>query len=164
MISISSSRFWTAVIAVPILVNGLLGMFVVAPLEMRLRTLRSAQAAAEVRPRLESLLKESHKILSDSERTGFSEEGSLAVTSALPQLAGRHHVEIEVRVKDREGLSSSPSTLPLEVEVTGPFNKLGRWLGDLERYSGFQINSWKMTPGKEPADPPRWTADITAFS
>ena len=165
MVSTSSSRFWVVVFGAPILVNGLLWMVLVTPLQMRLRTLRSAQAVAEIKPALEVLLKESHKILSNSNspRTGFGEEGDFAVTSALEQLASRHHLQVEVRTKGPQGSSAKGSTIPLEVVVTGHFNKLGRWISDLETQSNLQINSWTLIPGKEPNQPPQLTADITAF-
>ena len=85
----SSFRLWIAILLVPALVNGLLWIFFVNPQQTKREVLRSAQAAADMKPVLESLLKESHKILFDGKKTVLPEGSPSAGTTMLQQLATR---------------------------------------------------------------------------
>ena len=159
---------WAALFAVPLIVNGLLWAALVRPPQQQLHQWRDTEALTELKPRLESLLTESHRMLMDWERTAFTNDDPAAVTQAIEQLVGRHHVqraEINTKSNEATGLHSAHgmTAMSLTVGVKGRFSKLAHWMSDVEAQSGLQVDSWELSAGEKPGDLHTLTVNLTAF-
>ena len=159
---------WAALFAVPLILNGLLWAVLVRPPQQQLHQWRDTEALTELKPRLDSLIAESHRMLMDWERTAFSSDDPAAVTQAIDQLVGRHHVQrAEINTKNDESKGAlggrGASEMSLTVGVTGRFSKLAHWMSDVEAQSGLQVDSWTLSAGEKPGDLHTLTVNLTAF-
>ena len=176
---IRSYGLWVALLAVPLVVNGIIWTTTVIPQQAQLAAWRDTQRLATVKPALESALSESHRMLVDVERTGFASDDPSSVMQAVQRLAGLHRVQIKEvsaqgqQARARQGKDqvaraadrSIPgfAAMPMDLQVSGHFSKLGRWISDVEAQSGLQIESLAITAGKEPGEPHQLTIHLTAF-
>ena len=135
---------WIAFIVVPLLVNGLVAASLVAPQKAKLQAWRDAQKLAALKPKLKELLAESHRVKVAQLETGATLQDAQGAMQALQKSAGRNSVQItETKLPGQS--AQSDSSIPLELEVTGPFNKLARWMSEVESQHTFQINSWALS-------------------
>ena len=137
---------WIAFIVVPLLVNGMIAKVFVAPQQAKVKALRDAQALATLKPKLKSLLAESHRVRVERSSTGFAGKESQAVMQAIQKSAGRHGVQITETKMNRQ---EAQGAMPLELEVTGSFSKLAHWMSDVETEDGFRIDSWTLNKTSE---------------
>lgn len=145
---------WLGLLAVPLLVNGFVWMFVVRPHQRQLEAWRQTTTVAALKPQLEALLTEGHRLAMDWTRTEFSSNDPTAVTQTIQRLGERHHVRINaLSVKGDH----------VDLEALGNFGKLSRWMSEVEAQSGLQIESWTLTPDTEFDRPHRLAVSLTAF-
>lgn len=164
---------WVSLIVLPLAVSLMVWKFLVAPQKVQLDHWRDKQLLIELKPKLEMILKGSKQLLSDSQQTGFVEEDPAAVMQAIERIARERHVEVrEIRSNDKtasksdeEARNSIPGfkTIPLDLEVQGNFDKLARWIGEVENQVGLQVDSWSMAPSTELNQPHRLTLRMTAY-
>ena len=172
---IRSYGIWIALLAVPLVVNGVIWTTMVVPQRTQLTAWRDTQRLTKIKPTLESALSESHRMLVDVERTGFASDDPSAVMQAVQRLAGLHRVQIkEVSAQGQQARTAQTAksadhsipgfaAMPMDLQVTGHFSKLGRWISAVEAQSGLQIDSLAITAGKEPGEPHQLTVHLTAF-
>lgn len=149
------------VLSLPLAVNVLVWRGLVAPSQHRRDTLRQALMATEIKPALESALVQSHETLAAWQATTFTASDPAAVMQTLQRLAGRHGVQIKTLEGGSQQMEAA-ATMPLDLEVTGRFNRLARWLSDVERCAGLQVESWTIAPGVESGQPHELTIKLTA--
>ena len=156
-----SRRQWIALFVSPLLLNLFLWSCIFLPLQKRLSSLQSARASVEVKPSLETSLKESDLILKalNQGQASFSGEDPSVVTEAFQQLVTRHHL----LMADLKTGSPGGRGIPLEAELSGSFNKLARWISDLEADPRFQMDSWNFKAGA-PHEPTVLRVKLTAFT
>ena len=134
---------WVVIIALPLVVNGLVAATFVAPQKARLQDWRDAQKLSLLKPKLKELLVESHRVKIAQLETGVMLQDAQGAMQALQKSAGRNSVQIvETKLPGQGG--PSEGSIPLELEVTGAFNKLAHWMSDVESQNTFQINSWTL--------------------
>jgi len=172
--SLRSAGLVAAVVLAPLCVNGLISAAVVSPQQAALRNWQDTKVLADLKPRFESLLTESHHLLMDWDRTGFTKDDPAAITQAIDRLAGAHHVELVNISTKTQGVAGAVkekaprqmagmSTMVIEVQLAGRFSKLAHWISDAETYAGLQIDSWTFASGGKPGEPHRLTVQMTAF-
>jgi len=120
----------------------------VAPQQAKVKALCDCQTLTAIKPKLKTLLAESHRVRIERATTGFAGKESQAVMQAIQRSAGRHGVQItETKMNHQE----AQSTMPLELEVTGSFSKLAHWMSDVETQDGFRVDSWTLKKNGEAA-------------
>lgn len=155
---------WAALFVVPVIANLLVWALFVRPPQQQLRRWQDAEALAQLRPKLDELLAESRRMLMELERTAFTSDDPSAVTQAIEQLAGRHHVELgQINTKREQDESRGATAMSLAVDVAGRFSKLAHWMSDVEAQSGLLIESWTLSAGDKPGAPHKLTVNLTAF-
>ena len=155
---------WAALFAAPLAVNLLVWAVLVRPPQQQASRWRDTAALAELKPKLDALLAESHQMLMEVERTGFSSEDPSAVTQALDRLAGRHRVTLgTIDTKREQATDRSETAMTLTVDVRGRFSKLAHWMSEVEAQSGLQIDSWTLSAGEKPGDLHTLTVNLTAL-
>jgi hypothetical protein len=173
---------WVAVLLGPLIVNAVVHAALVAPQQATVRAWQETQWLLQQKPKLETLLAQSHHLLSDWGHTSFTIEDPAEPVQVIQRLAGRHRVrvvsaktgeqEFSDSVKGRRGKrrragspdpsASGVSITPLVVEVTGSFGRLAQWLSDIETHAGFQIESLELAPEDALNLPHRLTLKLTA--
>ena len=162
-------KLWVAVLVGPFLVNGALWLCLVRPQRAALRAWRDVQAVTEIKPRLEASLAESQQALLEWEKTSQLGGEASSVRPTVQQSAERYGLQVnKISVQERGGWQgrgpvSGLSPLSLELDVTGNFGKVARWMSDLETQSGMQIDSWTLTAGADPGEPHKLAIKLTAF-
>ena len=162
---------WLAVVAIPLAVNVVVWRALVVPQQASLRAWRNTRVLTELQPKLAALLSQAHQTLAEWQRTSFASDDPSAVMQVVRQLAGRHH--IDVHQLDVSGDSAAPAaehgalpvkgTVPIKFEATGRFNHLARWISDVERQSGLQVDAWELTPSTAADESCRLTVTMTAL-
>ena len=165
---IRSAAFWIALGALPVLLNVSIWKTFVVPQQAQLGAWREAQALITLKPKLASLVTESHQLAMAWDRTAFRADDPAAVTQRIQRLAGQHGVQIKEmatqgQAKDHERIVPGFSTLPLDLEVTGSFSKIARWMNAVESQSCLQMDSWILTPDKEAGRASHLSVSLTAF-
>ena len=138
---------WLVVMLIPLLLNLILWKAVVMPQQAKLSARRTTQILTELKPKFAALFSETHQALTEWRRTSFASDDPAAVMTAIQQLAANHHIEIK-QLDVSGAMVATGRTVPVEIEAIGRFGLLARWLRDVERQSGFQIDSWDLTPTK----------------
>ena len=165
------TAFWLAVGALPLLVNMMVwGVFVV-PQRRQLSAWQEAQALITLKPKLASLVTDSHRLAMEWDRTAFRADDPSAVMQRIQRLAGQHGVQIkEISTQGEEGQATGHertvagfSTLPLDLEVSGSFSKIARWMNAVESQSCLQIDAWILAPEKDAGQASRLSVNLTAF-
>ena len=155
---------WAALFAAPLAINFLVWGVLVRPPQQQARRWRDARALAELKPDLDWLLAESHRMLMDAERTGFTSDDPSAVTQAIDRLAGLHRVTLgKIDTKWDQEKGRRDTAMSLTVDVRGRFSKLAHWMSEVEAQSGLQIESWTLSAGEKPGDLHTLTVNLTAF-
>ncbi len=173
---VRSRRFWISILVlVPAWINGFVWGFLVSPQQVRFQDLRNAQnvqhqevdsiqALKELQPRLEAVVKEGSQLLTGLEDSHSAKASMAVATHEIQQMAARHHVQIDkMNVKRTEGNTSKASQFPLQMEVTGKFNRLAYWMNELESQKGFRIDSWVLTPGKGTGQEPHLSLEVVTL-
>jgi hypothetical protein len=182
---IRSYGLWVGLLAIPLIVNSAIWMSSVVPQQAKLQEWRDTQALTELMPKLNGLLRESYQLVMGRKHTNFTREDPSVVMQTVQRLAEAHRVQIkELQTKGQQakgrqkkgpmivkgetiaqakGVLSGFSTMALNLEVTGHFNKLAHWISDIEAQSGLQVDSWTLTPGEAPNTPHQLTVTLTAF-
>ena len=175
--AIARSTRWLAFLAIPLVVNVAIWKTLVMSQQRRLQDWRQTQVAAQLKPKLETALTESHKLLGEWEHMTLTAEDPAAVTQAIRKLAGRHDVQlVTILSKSSPGNVSQEKTkgpsaasvpgftaMPLELTATGRFNKLMDWISALEAQAGLRVDSWELTSGEKPGQPHQITMSLTAL-
>ena len=155
---------WAALFIAPLLINFLVWAALVRPPQQQRHRWQDARSLAELKPKLDSLLAESHRVLMDAERTGFTSDDPSSVTQAIDRLAGRHRVTLgKIDTKRDQEKARGDTAMSLTVDVRGRFSKLAHWMSEVEAQSGLQIDSWTISAGDKPGDPHTLTVNLTAF-
>lgn len=172
---IGTSGRWLAIILIPLAVNVIIWRALVVPQQANLQAWRNTRALTELQPTLAALLAQTHHTLAEWQRTSFASDDPSAVMQTLRQLAGRHHVDVrQLNVSAVTAETADPKTplaeaspaggsVPADVQATGRFNQLARWMSDVETQSGLQVESWQLVPGKAPEQSCQLTVKMTAF-
>ena len=169
---------WLALALIPLAVNLVLWHLLYVPQRAALWKQRQAWILVEKKPEIETLLKESHKLRASWEPTQFSRKDPSAAVEAIQQMVGRYGLQIRnLQTQGSGGRAGMPaaagknaaarvpgfSTMPISLELAGSFNKLARWMTDVESQYGFQIDSWQITGSGELGSLSRMTVQVTAF-
>ncbi len=141
---------WTAVFAVPLALNVAVWRCLLQPEQARLRAMQDAHALWELRPTLQRLLAQSELALEDLDRVGFT--GGERIVAALQAIAVERRVTVQ-RIR-AGGPSSDPSAeglaaMPVELEATAGFGRLGRWISDMESHRAIRVDRLTLTAGAE---------------
>ena len=162
-----SSGSWIAVLAIPVLANVLLWRALVMPQRSRLLTWQNEQRLTELKPKLAALVSESEAMLTQMERGGVHDDASEAMQT-IQRLAGRHRVQLKelsasgaqtTKKADAHGLTAAA----VQVQVSGRFSRLARWISDVEATSGLLIDSLTLAPGKNVGEPHQLTVQLSAL-
>lgn len=158
----------------PLILNVLLWKSVTLPQQLKLRELRDKQLLIALKPKLEALLLQSRQLLEEKNASFMLGDPSAAMQT-LERLAGRQQVEIkQIHTKNERSSAqtNSQQTKPLlpgfstpsiHMEVTGSFDKLARWVSEVEAEPSLLIDSWILESAKDSRQPHRLIADITVF-
>ena len=118
----------------------------------------------ETRPQLELLIQQGDGILASWKGSAFSRDDVASVSPALQRSSEKHRVLIkQIREGKTPGAVSGPNTRHLEIEAAGRFNKLARWLSDLEGHAGFVVDSWTIASDGGAGGSCKLTMNITAI-
>ena len=132
------------------MVNGFVWQTVVLPQKTELGAWQGAKTLAALKPRLKALLAESRQLRVEQAKSELTQKDPQAAMQAIQKSAGQYGVAIkETRMKGQatpKEAQTAQTAIPLELEVTGSFNKLARWMNDMETEAGFQIDSWSLKP------------------
>ena len=163
---------WALVFAVPLLANLLLWRVLVEPQRASVGNARDAQAIATLKPQLESLTNQSRQLRAQSgqsAQSAFAQDDPSSVMQMVQRLAARHHVAVK-ELTSKGQTEKTPgrsiagySTVPLDLQVSGRFNQLARWMSAVESQPGLQVESWTLSPGKDAADATTLTVALSAF-
>ena len=162
---------WLAAVLIPLLLNFILWRTIVIPQQAKLSTWRTTQILTKLQPKFTALLSEAHQALAEWRRTSFASDDPSAVMPAIQRLAANHHVEVKqlnvsgaTTAQVEHGMFAAGKKVPVEVEAIGRFGLLARWLSDIERQSGFQIDSWDLLAPANALDQScRLTVKMTAI-
>jgi len=142
---------WAALIVLPLALNGIVWSLVVAPQQATLQAWHDAQRLKNLKPALDGMITDSRDILARHDRTGFTSDDPEAVMEVLQRLADTYRVQMK-SVSAKEHMASEKgtkksavagySTVPVELELSGPFGKLAHWIGAVESQGGLQIEEW----------------------
>ncbi|MDP3704149.1 MAG: type II secretion system protein GspM [Candidatus Omnitrophota bacterium] len=155
---------WAALFVAPLAINLLVWAALVRPPQQQRHRWQDARSLAELKPKLDGLLAESHRMLMDAERTGFTSDDPSSVTQAIDRLAGRHRVTLgKIDTKQDQSKGLGDTALSLTVDVRGRFSKLAHWMSEVEAQSGLQIDFWTISSGEKPGDLHTLTVNLTAF-
>ena len=159
------SRLWVKILVFPLLVNAGLWLVALLPAQAWLERLRGALAAADLKPSLESSLGESDQILNAWKQRPSWEGDSYAPKETLQRLALSQHIQVvSMKANPSTGQSAvGDRTVDLEADCTGPFNKLARWIRNIEEDDRFRIDSWEFRAGENAEQPTRLSVKMTAF-
>ncbi len=154
---------WLAFVAAPLIINGLVWKSYVVPQQATLHAWRDAQAVAESRPKLKTLLSESYQLRLNWGKASFTKDYP-SVMQVIQRSAGTHSVQVkETRMKGQQSQGDTEKqTIPLELEVTGSFSKLARWMSDIESQYGFRVDSWTLEKSSEAS--PQLSVRMTVFT
>lgn len=160
------------ILTIPLLINLSVLVVLVMPQQASLAQWRQAQSLKQLKPNLEALLAKSDRAIQNWQRTGFTAADPAAVTQTVKRLADQCHIQVqELSTSSQHGRNDESAktkivhgftTMPLELEATGSFNKLARWMGEIEAVSGLQIENWTLGGG-ESGKPHRLTIKLTAW-
>ena len=147
---------WALVLLVPPLVNGALWVTLVIPQQRREQSQRSMRTMTDLKPKLETLLNASSRLVAAAKQPGGASDDPSAAIQRVQRLADRHRVRLST-------LKAGGKAAALDVEATGRFSKLARWLGDVEAQPGLRIESWNMTPGEQFGGPAHATVKLSTM-
>jgi type II secretory pathway component PulM len=138
------SRLLVLTLVAPLAINAVVWSAVLTPLQANLQRLRNLEAATEMRPQLEKMIRESDGILQTWSTTSFGRDDVAAVSPAIRRSAARQHLTLTDIKESSGGMFTGPNVRSLEVQASGRFNKLARWMSDLEKGAGFVVDSCSM--------------------
>lgn len=161
-------------LTLPLIVNSVIWGNLTVPQREKLQEWRDQQRFIELKPKFEAVLLESQKTLGHWEQTSFSKEDPSAAMETIERLAGHHRLEIKgIHLREKE--SNQPgaeqtkqdnpffTTMSLNLNVAGSFDRLARWVNDIEAQSGLRIDSWKLASATASKQTPRLDVNITVF-
>ena len=162
---IRSGGLWILFIAAPLLVNGIVWRGFVVPQRTQLLAWHDAKSLIALKPKLKELLAQSRQIRMEWAGTAFSKKDYAGVMQTIQQSAGRYGIQVtETRTKGESiQQSAGQTTIPLELEVTGSFSKLARWMSDVETQEGFQIDSWTLKKTSEQVPQLQLSVKMTVY-
>ena len=160
----SGARRLTAYFLLPLAVNLFLYAVIVRPARNKVVAKRQAHMLSQSKPRLESALADSSRLLAAWQRDGFSASDPSLVMQTLQQLAVTHKIRLSA-LNSAAQTPGSATSMPVELTASGRFGRLAHWMGDVETRSGFQIESWTVSTGNQNAhdDEQQLTIKLTAF-
>ncbi len=163
-----TAGLWLAVGGLPLLASAILWKGLVVPQRQQLIAWQEAQTLIALKPKLASLVMESRRLTAEWDRTGFQADDPSAVMQRIQRLAGEYGVKIKEistqgQAKGHERTLSGFSTMPIDLDVTGSFSKIARWMNAVESQPSLQIESWVLTPDKETEQASRLSVNLTAF-
>ncbi len=145
---------WAALIALPLVLNGIVWSLLVAPQHGMLQAWRDAQRLKDLKPSLDGMITQSREMVARYDRTGFTSDDPEAVMEALQRLADTHRVQMKSvsaqgSLAGEHGTKKSAvtgySTMPVELALSGPFGKLAYWLGAVESQTGVHVEEWTLS-------------------
>ena len=165
---------WAIFIAIPILVNVLIWNSWVLPATARLRAGEEIQKMTVLKPKLEALLTQTHQLFGGWEKSIFTKDDPSRAMQVIQRLGTLSHVDIkEIRSKGQKFSEkkagqaktdlSGYSEMSMDLEVRGSFGRLLRWMNEVEKQGGLEIDSWKLVPGGKPGEPHKLTVGINVF-
>ena len=165
--------FWAIFLAAPVLINVFMDQSFVSPQRARLRGMEETEKITVLKPKLETHLAETNQLLGGWDKSIFTKEDPSRAMQIIQKLGAGSHVEIrEIRSngqkfseKKTDGTQtlSGYSQMSMDLEIRGSFSKLLRWMNEVEKQTGLEIDSWKITSGENPGDPHRLTVNIDVF-
>ncbi len=167
---VRQSTLWAALLVVPLIVNLMVWSLWVSPQRRQLEAWRRAEHAAEIRPQLERVLADSRALVAEGRQVPFSRNDPAAVLQTLQQIAGTHHVQVKTIHTDGQQTAGTPAvglegftSLPLQLDVTGSFGRVTRWMGEVESQPGLQLESWTLAPDSDNERLVRCRITMTAY-
>ena len=160
---------WALVFAAPLLANVILWHVLVAPQRSGLRAMQDARTIAALKPKLDAMATTSRQLRSKVGQTRFTSDDPSAVMQTVQRLAGRHRVQVKAlssKGQEQKGTDRAVpgyATVPLDLQVTGRFGQLARWISAVESQPGLQVESWTLTPSKDGNQATQLTVALTAF-
>jgi hypothetical protein len=143
----------------------LLWATLVMPGQGALKAQQDARRLAEVAPKLSTAIERSRAVIGEWQRMEFSADDPAEVMQTVQRLADQHRVRVSELTSGgsaafTERAVAGFSAMPLQLQVSGAFSKLARWVSAIESQAGFQIDSWSLSPD---TDAPQLTISLTAF-
>lgn len=167
--------WWLALMIGPLCVNSVIWTAFVKSQQQRARTWTRVETLLELKPKFETLLADSHQIVTEWERTGFTKDDPSRVVQTIQRLADQHRIQLEeINAKEepsgRRGQGAPAvrpitgfATMPITLQAAGRFSKLTHWISDLEASCQLQVDSLTLTTGEDPNGPLQLTVQLTAF-
>ena len=172
-ILIQSYGRWALIFAIPLLANILLWHALVAPQRAGVHEARDAQSIAALKPALETLAAQGRALRAKAGQMQFTSQDPSAVMQMVQRLAGRHQVQVTELSSKGQGAQGGEAraahhmtgfeAMPLELQVTGRFRTLARWLSAVESQPGLQVESWALAPETDAGQGAQLTLTLTAF-
>ena len=166
--------FWGVLVIAPLLVNVLIWKSWALPQTARLRAGEEMKKMTVLQPKFEALLGEMHQLLGDWKKSVFTKDDPSRAMQVIQKLGALSHVDIkEIRSKGQKFSEKKPgqanadlsgySEVSMDLEVRGSFGRLMRWMSEVEKQGGLEIDSWKIVPGEKPDEPHKLTLGINVF-
>lgn len=147
---------WAVLLAVPPLVNCAIWMTLVIPQQQQEQSQHSMRTMTELKPKLEAVLKTSSRLAMAARQSQAASDDPSASLQLVQRLADSQHVRLTA-------LKAGGKAAALDVEASGRFSKLARWLGDIEAQPGLLIESWTIAPGEQFGDPTHATVKLSTM-
>ena len=135
-------------LAVPLALNVAVWRCLLQPEQARLRGMQDTHTLWALRPTLQRLLAQSELALEDLDRVGFT--GGEQIVAALQAIAVERRVTVQRIHAGDPALEAGAEGLvavPVELEVTAGFGKLGRWISDMESHRAIRVDRLTLTAG-----------------
>ena len=138
---------WVAFLAAPLLVNALVFRVALLPERSKVFAWKEARSLSEVKPEFQALLTESRQIRVALGKSALGRRDNQTVMQTIQQSAKRNGIQVS-ETKMQGQAAQENGTVPVELDASGTFAKLARWMSELESEEGFRLDSWMLREGK----------------
>ena len=145
-------------IIAPLVLNGLIWNGLVRPERRTLKKLVTVVKLKELKPRLETLLAQSESVFRRWEVAGLTEAMGEIRQSAKANLVQIKNVDSSIShlmapaggAREPDGYARRFIQIPINVDATGSYSRLTRWMDLIEEKTYFTVDSWILKPPAEP--------------
>ena len=144
---------WALIIILPIAVNLLIWQGFLIPNQVKFRSLQELDSLYSLKPKMELLLSENDRLMQKSDYRNYWHEDAASALKKIRELAGDYRLDIEeISLKDQDtnfltgaaGSDQGYSKMNANLQAIGTYSQITKWIHDLERRPGFQIENWQI--------------------
>lgn len=165
---------WALLLVVTLLIDWAIWKIAVLPQQEKLKAWREMEIFTELKPKLEALIVESNQLREDSKQSLFDKDDPSQAMQVIQSLALKHRIEVgQINLKGKDSVSENAkrierdfpgfSAVSMDLNATGGFDRLARWMNDMESQDGFQIDAWTMKSDKDSSKPPQLNMGVTVL-